>query len=60
MTVFSLLIVYSHHHPSQGDYKRVEMSSHQMQTLFECAIYFPLTGFAGSPDRAASAPIRTF
>lgn len=43
--VFSLLVVYSHHHPSHGDYKRVEMSSHQTQTLFECAIYFPLTVF---------------
>lgn len=38
-TVFSLLIVYSHHHPSHGDYKRVEMSLH------ERAIYFPLTVF---------------
>lgn len=43
--VFSLLIVYSHHHPSHSDYKRVEMSSHQTQTLFECAIYLPLTVF---------------
>lgn len=46
-TVFSVLIVCSHHPPSHGDYKRVEISSGQMQTLLERAVYFPLTG-AGS------------
>lgn len=29
-TVFSLLFAYSHHRPSHGDSKRIEMSSHQM------------------------------
>lgn len=33
MTVLPHLVVCSHHHPSQGDSKRVEVSSHQMQTL---------------------------
>lgn len=41
----SLLISYSHHPPSHCGDESAEMSSHQMQTLFESAIYFQLTVF---------------
>lgn len=54
----SLLISYSHHPRSHGGDESVEMSSHQMQTLFESAIYFQLTGFPGRSDSAVSALIK--